>query len=306
MRPQVAASRLAARATGTITTWAAMMQADIKTAAPSFMPSLDFCPTSGSIAALAKWNRTTEAAKIAIRRSLNSSTIPMASWSFPSPSSAPRASSWSMSCSRISRTADGAGGRHAGDDEEQGPVAEQVGSPAREGRRDDVAAVIERLVPARLSRHRRPADQAQRQGRHGGREDRRRRPDRRLSGDDDRERRHQIDHDAARRRRSPPRSRPPGVSTGCGRSGLRPGSGPAPSRSATRPARSRPGPRPSGDALAGTCPGMAPSRPARPRGRRSGRRAPGCSSGDGFRSGESGPVVSLLDIMKFSRDQSIQ
>ena len=95
-----------ARATGTITTWAAMMQADIRTAAPSFRPSLDFWPTSGSIAALAKWNRTTEAAKIAdppVLEQLARCRRPHDAVS--APSSAPRARSWSMSRSRISRTA---------------------------------------------------------------------------------------------------------------------------------------------------------------------------------------------------------
>ncbi len=58
--------------------------------------------------------------------------------------------------------------------------------------------MVERLVPPRAPRHRRPADQAQSQGRHGRGEDRRRRPDRRLCGDHHRKRRHQIDHDAAR------------------------------------------------------------------------------------------------------------
>ena len=59
--------------------------------------------------------------------------------------------------------------------------------------------MVERLVPPRPPRHRRPADQAQRQGRDGRREDRRRRPDRRLRRDDHRERRHQVEQDAARR-----------------------------------------------------------------------------------------------------------
>ena len=89
-------------------------------------------------------------------------------------------------------------GRHAGDEEEHRTVAEQVGETPREGRRDDVAAVVERLVSARPSRHGRPADQAQRQGRHGRRKDRRRRADRRLGGDDHRECRHQVEQHAAR------------------------------------------------------------------------------------------------------------
>ena len=78
LRPQEVASRLEIKATGTITSWAATMQADIKTGAALFRPSPDFWPTSGNIAALARWNRTTEAAKIAMRRSLNSSATPIA------------------------------------------------------------------------------------------------------------------------------------------------------------------------------------------------------------------------------------
>ena len=42
LRPHDAARRLAASATGIITSWAAMMQADMTTAAPSLRPSLDF------------------------------------------------------------------------------------------------------------------------------------------------------------------------------------------------------------------------------------------------------------------------
>ena len=185
-------------ATGTITTWAAMMQADIRTAAPSFRPSLDFWPTSGSIAALAKWNRTTEAAKVAIRRSLNSSAMPTAP---RTPSPAVVSSSGEVVVDlRLAdqEDGDGAGGGHAGDEEEHRTVADEVGKATRKGRRDDIAAVVERFVSPRAACHGRPADQAQTQGCHGRREDRRGRPDRCLRRDDHHERRHQIEHDATR------------------------------------------------------------------------------------------------------------
>ena len=107
----------------------------------------------------------------------------------------------------------GAGGGHAGDEEEHRTVADEVGKATRKGRRDDIAAVVERFVSPRAACHGRPADQAQTQGCHGRWEDRRGRPDRCLRRDDHHEHRHQIEHDATPRRPPRQQARRPRAST---------------------------------------------------------------------------------------------
>jgi len=70
------------------------MQADISEA-PAFRSwSASFWPTSGSIAALARWNRTAHAAKIKSGRQVSNTWNPEGWIAFsPAPSSRPRARS---------------------------------------------------------------------------------------------------------------------------------------------------------------------------------------------------------------------
>jgi len=77
--PAYLARRLAAIATGIMTTWAVMMQADIRTADPVFIPSLDFWPTRGNIAALARWKSSTDTPNTTMRRSFARS-ITLTAW----------------------------------------------------------------------------------------------------------------------------------------------------------------------------------------------------------------------------------
>jgi len=72
-RPQVSALVPTTYATGTITTCAATMHADISAVPTSLLCKANSWPTSGSMAALAKWNVKTTTAKI-INLRLRSST----------------------------------------------------------------------------------------------------------------------------------------------------------------------------------------------------------------------------------------
>ena len=184
-------------ATGTITTCAAMKQADIKTAAPSFKPSLDFSPTSGSIAALAKWNSTTEMAKNRdppVAKELgDADDLTLVFLAVVGPTGevvvdVPLTDQ---------EDGDGSRSRHPGDEQEQRAVSEDVRRASRQDGCDDVPAVVERLVSPGASCHGRPTDEAQSQGRNSRREDRCRRADRRLRRDNDHERWHRVEHDTA-------------------------------------------------------------------------------------------------------------
>ena len=62
----------ASAAIGTMTSWAATMQADISAVPRLRSCCASFCPTSGSMAALAIWNSTTQPAKTSSGRQVSS------------------------------------------------------------------------------------------------------------------------------------------------------------------------------------------------------------------------------------------
>src|SRR4029077_5193231 len=71
LRPQLSAVRPTRRAIGSITACAATMQADIMAVASLGYAAASFCPTSGSSAALARWNSMTHRPKMTSGRVLN-------------------------------------------------------------------------------------------------------------------------------------------------------------------------------------------------------------------------------------------
>ena len=97
MRPQVSAVAPHSAAMPIITNWAAMMQAEVNAMpVPESPPSASFWLTSGSIAALAKWNNVMHTAKISRLRSAATTAKPERFSSLRS-SVPPRAASLSIS-----------------------------------------------------------------------------------------------------------------------------------------------------------------------------------------------------------------
>src|SRR3981189_3357981 len=123
-RPQWSACAPTSRAIGTMTICAATMQADIRLVPKFLSCNASFWPTSGSMAALAKWNRTAQAAKISNGRQVISTF------------------------SRHGKDADEACNRHCCQHKENHHRPPNIGGDAGCRGREGIARMIERLVAA--------------------------------------------------------------------------------------------------------------------------------------------------------------
>ena len=208
------------------------MQIAISEVPSSLLTSASFWPTSGSMAALAKWNSTAQAAKISSGRLCSSTREARGLLVASLPSRrrrgrAPRRCRWRRPGSPAWRRCWRRPARAISQNTTIGPnaVGEAAGDAAAA---DGVAGMVEGLVAADAAGERLRADDAERDRRHRGREHRAggRRRCACVSGHRRRSSEERQGERAQRHRRGQRRSRLPRLAV-CGRSARRPASGPA-------------------------------------------------------------------------------
>src|ERR1700722_7016368 len=171
-RPRALAALPSQEALPAMTSCVTMMQADMKGAMSLALPRESISPSSGSMAALARWKRKQQrrkSAKVRLVKMARHQLSGAAYW--PSVGRSPRARLLSMSLGLdLAKDEKRGDGKHGGD-EEDAAHSVQVADAGQQQRGDHVACGVEALIAAELTIEAGPPDDAEGDGGEGGGDD---------------------------------------------------------------------------------------------------------------------------------------